>query len=365
MKHNFKKILSFFLAALVCLSTFPMAVFAVDTDKPGCPECIDHPNDKVDATGRVNEFATCTEAAGEWYVCTAEHKSTGNGPLEFLVPYENSTAHHSNTEKVIHTAANAATHTADGNIEYWTCTECEKNFSDFPCKTEITGSVVLPANADAHVWGNWETDFDYVCGGTDGQKSRECTDPACDASETEVIPAQPHIWVEKEIVGGETCMDDGHIIFECDREGCEAEERKYFANGWNHVLVKTEAKGATCESVGEAEYWTCELCGKYFSDAEGKVEINKGDWLGKYGHDFEHKAANDATCTEAGNIEHYECKLCGDKFASNLNDGQNELTNVVIPAKGHSMTAIGEKAPTCTEAGNKAYYSCDVCGKNF
>ena len=31
----------------------------------------------------------------------------------------------------------------------------------------------------------------------------------------------------------------------------------------------------------------------------------------------------------------------------------------------HSMTAVQEKKPTCTEAGNKAYYRCETCGKLY
>lgn len=42
----------------------------------------------------------------------------------------------------------------------------------------------------------------------------------------------------------------------------------------NHVnLTHVDAKAATAESVGNIEYWHCEKCGKYYSDAKAAHEI--------------------------------------------------------------------------------------------
>ncbi len=38
-------------------------------------------------------------------------------------------------------------------------------------------------------------------------------------------------------------------------------------------MVHTPKKDATCTAEGNKEYWTCGICGKIFSDAEGKTEI--------------------------------------------------------------------------------------------
>ena len=46
----------------------------------------------------------------------------------------------------------------------------------------------------------------------------------------------------------------------------------------NHKdLVKTEARKATTSEAGNKEYWHCEDCGKFFSDAQAKNEIKKED----------------------------------------------------------------------------------------
>ena len=50
-----------------------------------------------------------------------------------------------------------------------------------------------------------------------------------------------------------------------------------------HKLTHVEAKEATAEADGNIEYWKCEACGKYFSDAEGTTEITEESVVVKYG----------------------------------------------------------------------------------
>ena len=80
-------------------------------------------------------------------------------------------------------------------------------------------------------------------------------------------------------------------------------------------MVHTPKKDATCTAEGNKEYWTCGTCGKIFSDAEGKTEI--------------------------------------------------ELSATVIPATGHNLTKTEEKAPTCTAEGNTEYWTCESCGTHY
>ena len=42
-------------------------------------------------------------------------------------------------------------------------------------------------------------------------------------------------------------------------------------------MVHTPKKAATCTADGNKEYWMCETCGKYFSDADGETEIKLED----------------------------------------------------------------------------------------
>ena len=55
-----------------------------------------------------------------------------------------------------------------------------------------------------------------------------------------------------------------------------------------HKLTKAEAEAPTCTEPGSAEYWTCGVCGKVFSDAAGEHEITPEDAvIPATGHDFE------------------------------------------------------------------------------
>ncbi len=66
--------------------------------------------------------------------------------------------------------------------------------------------------------------------------------------------------------------------------------RRYIAGGYGvtllpsgtvcpHNLTKTDAKAATEAAEGNIEYWSCSLCGKYYSDANGKNEITLEETL--------------------------------------------------------------------------------------
>ena len=44
-----------------------------------------------------------------------------------------------------------------------------------------------------------------------------------------------------------------------------------------HTIVHVDAKPATCTEGGNLEYWTCSVCDKLFSDAEGTTETTADD----------------------------------------------------------------------------------------
>ncbi len=55
-----------------------------------------------------------------------------------------------------------------------------------------------------------------------------------------------------------------------------------------HSLFKTAAKAETCTKDGNIEYWFCSDCGKYFTDADGKNEIEQEKVIiPKTGHSYE------------------------------------------------------------------------------
>ncbi|MBO4288578.1 MAG: Ig-like domain-containing protein, partial [Lachnospiraceae bacterium] len=105
---------------------------------------------------------------------------------------------------------------------------------------------------------------------------------------------------------------------------------------------------------GNSAYWSCEKCGKFFSDAEGKTEIEENSWVipAPGEHSFgEWTVTREATCEEAGE-QTRTCSICG------------EVETEVIEAVGHDyvfvkITWSGTAAKGYTANAN---YKCDNCG---
>ena len=105
----------------------------------------------------------------------------------------------------------------------------------------------------------------------------------------------------------------------------------------SHQLTKTEMKAATCIEDGNIEYWTCERCGKHFSDAEGKNEITEVA-ISALGHNWGEPvytwSDDNTTCTAK--------RVC-------KNDASHTETATA------TVTSEQTKAPTCTEMGEMTY----------
>ena len=104
-------------------------------------------------------------------------------------------------------------------------------------------------------------------------------------------------------------------------------------------MVHTPKKEATCTKSGNTEYWTCDTCGKYFSDANGDTEIAKDSWIiSAINHDWNDAvyawSDDGSTCTATRT-----CK----------NDSTHTETSKA------TVTDTQTKAPTCTEKGETTY----------
>lgn len=118
--------------------------------------------DEADCSGGT---ATCSKNA----VCTV----CGN-------TYGKLRAHHLEHRKEI-----TATYTKAGNIEYWHCTDCMKNFSDEAGSQEVADTV-LPVLEHTHTYGEW-TITQAPASDKTGIKTKSCT--LCGHTITEVVPA--------------------------------------------------------------------------------------------------------------------------------------------------------------------------------
>ena len=159
------------------------------------------------------------------------------------------------------------------------------------------------------------------------------------------------------------------------------------ANG--HTLTAVEAVPATCETAGTSAHWKCDVCGKLFSDVEGKTETTLeklaipatghayGAPVWKWndgftasatftcGNDASHVETVNATVTNEVTTE-ATCEVDGVRtYTAKVTFEGKEYTDTkteVIPATSHDTELVGAKDATCTEDGYTGDEVCKVCG---
>lgn len=97
--------------------------------------------------------------------------------------------------------------------------------------------------------------------------------------------------------------------------------------------------------------------------ANGSVVVQEGENYVVHVHTLKTVEAKEATCTEAGNIAYYTCDVCEEIYSDA--EGTTEVQSVVVDKKAHDLKVVEEKGATETEAGNIEYYTCSVCEKMF
>ena len=246
--------------------------------------------------------------------------------------------------------------------------------------TTVTITVEEHHNYGEPTW-SWNDDFTASAVFT-------CTD---DDGHTQTVPA--------------TVTDEVTTEPTCDKEGLRTYTAKVTFEGKDYTDTKTEpipAKGhtltavaevpATCETAGVKAHWKCEVCGKLFSDAEGRTETTLekltipatghayGAPVWKWTDDF--KATATFTCTnDATHVENVTaevtsavttpaaCETTGVRtYTAKVTFEGKEYTDTKtepVPAKGHTLTAVEAVPATCETAGVKAHWKCEVCGKLF
>ena len=404
-------------------------------------------------TYKPDEATSCTKEGqkAHWFCDTCKHYYTDvNG-----APGEETAADKVIIPKSPHmlepVAEKAATCTTGGNNAYWTCSACGKAFKDAngsqPTTVEaetldaLGHDYTVTEHDDTNHWKACsrcnEKDASSVAAHTlvvvvkktyaDGSPTHEVqcsvcaynTERAHEADEGDVknewkhdgenhwreygcgtiMNKESHTWDTGVTTTQPTCTREGEKTYTC---GTCGETKTEAVAKAPHTLQKTDAKAATCTEDGNAEYYTCQTCGKFFSDAAGDKEITKADWFKeKLGHKYtdeslsvtwggDGKSAHirltcangcgtpweedvtlnngitaavkiPATCTEMGTTT-YTAKVTNPTTGKDLTAAKDVQD---LSALGHDMTQVAAKAATCTEDGNNEYYVCKRCNNVF
>lgn len=105
------------------------------------------------------------------------------------------------------------------------------------------------------------------------------------------------------------------------------------------TLIKHDAKASTCNEQGWNEYYTCDICGKIYSDGNGSSEIDSIPYIDKLEH----------------SIKVNSISMASDYNSAELNlicTNDNKDLGIV---KSDSVTLSSNVDSTCTTKGSKTY----------
>ena len=135
-----------------------------------------------------------------------------------------------------------------------------------------------------------------------------------------------------------------------------------------HSYVKHDAVAATCETAGNAEYYTCNDCDKIFDAAQ--KEIAAIPTIAALGHAYEWHVEKTGTCVTKGEIAHYTCDVCDKTFDAS----KKEITSIEgsLDASMHAgaVEVVVQTQPTKLQykagetfdpTGMVAIYKCASC----
>ena len=264
--------------------------------------------------------------------------------------------------------------TTKGNIEYWTCETCGKNYLDKDGTTEVTNTTIdeLKHNYvfDRIEWTNFTAKAIYVC----SNDSNHTVSHDCE--------------ITSEVINKATCVATGIMRYTATYSGhTDTIDETLAIDPNNHNLTHHEKVNETCTTKGNIEYWSCSLCNKNYSDKETTTEVssitinelnhnyvfNRIEW-----NDITAKAiyvcSNDSNHTESHDCEVISevinkatCSSIGTRRYTATYSGHTDTIDetLAIDPNNHNLTHHDGLDATCTAKGSIEYYSCSLCNKNY
>ena len=316
------------------------------------------------------------------------------------------------------------------HTEIWAIDSADQYSLDLS-SLDITIETVKPVVTAARIENNTSSSFDVVASGTDNttmykivmrvkyegmpddqviwEESGPFTSEGRFHVDTSVYPQLKnkksivHVWAvdlctnwSEGVKAGEVVLEDEHPVLTSativgkDYSGytvkvCAADEvglQSIGIRSWNDVIGKDAAVYQSKDVSGTAAETVFTVSKSELGGAENTqyhTEVWAIDTSGQYSiesitldvtldsvhtHSLTAHSKVDATCTTAGTKAYWRCELCG-KLFSNSN-GTNEIAAPIeIPATGHTLTAHAKVDSDCANTGTEAYWSCDVCGLLF
>ena len=278
-------------------------------------------------------------------------------------------------------AAKTPTCTENGNVEYWTCAECEQVWADEALTqlTNIKNVQIAPScsynavytaavEAGCHYKGN--TEYWYCATCDVYYANAECT--IVTNAKNVIIPALQNTATHVEAKAA-TCTENGNVEYwtcaECEQVWIDEAltqisniKNVQIAASCSYNAKHTEAVAAGCHYEGNIEYWYCATCDVYYADAACTEVTNaKNVIIPELGGNVVAHAAVEPGCHMTGNIAYWTCTECEQVWADEALTQLTNIKNVVLPAKGGDVVAHAAVEPGCHMTGNIAYWTCAEC----
>ncbi len=268
-----------------------------------------------------------------------------------------------------------ADHYKPGNVEYWTCGVCEGFFldeeGDFEVFEDDTVIGKIP-HSHSKQWSKNATQHWNECScGDKINVNNHVYDNTCDTTcntcgyvrtithtwKTSLTYSATQHWTECSVCGEKKDVEDHHggtatCLAKAECVDCG---QKYGKLG-NHELTHHSKVDADHFGSGNIEYWTCDTCGKYFSDASAENEITEKDTvIQQIPHSHSKTWSNNAT-------QHWNECSCGDKI-NVYNHVYDNTCDTTCNTCGYVRTITHTWKTNLTYNATQHWTECSVCGE--
>ena len=361
----------------------------------------------------------------EHWICYTCEQVWADEALTQLTNIKNVTLPATGEGKLVHIEAVAPGCHYTGNVEYWTCYDCEKVWTD-EALTQLSNvkNVVIPELGGELVHVEAKAPTCYENGNIEHWYCENCEQVWQDEARTQltnhknvILGAEHTLLVHMDAVEP-GCHFTGNvehwICYACESVWTD-EALTQVSNVKNVIIpelggdvIHVEAVEAVdCQTMGNIEYWYCEDCMQVWSDEARTQLTNMMSVKLGYGehqyfaacdpvcmvcyevtnpeaaHNIVFVEALEATCQSMGHIAHYKCTHCNTCWDNELGQGMSINRMIYtftdckalyaceskcqwcfadVETEGHTLTHVEAVDSTCIFNGNVEYWTCSDCG---